>query len=426
MKLWLLVLVNLVFGIGVTFFPFEIIWQQVVFSIIYVFLCASLILSHLNAHKHYLDNVYLGLQNFEENDFSVTLGGKVPAEYQKIYAAYNNVAEKHRLERQHAMQRERLLITVIDSSPIVIALVNSHDTLVLLNEYGHHLWRNENKHVYESWSESLRELPEQLAYSLNSVEEGHSIVSYIRDNEQFVWHISVMPIVFNRTGHTLYLLKSIGDDLNKREAETWKNIIKVISHELGNSIAPISSMCHSGSMLATQLRNEDLHKVFNVITKRVQHLNRFIQSYSELAKLKIGEKKPLKIASFLRQLQALYRFELTGDGTDITINADESLLEQALINLLKNAHETTPANTVSVYVTDYPPKSIRIDVLDSGPGMSREVIENALTPFYSTKHNGTGLGLALCREIIDVHNGKLSLSNRASGGFCVTIILPKS
>lgn len=129
---------------------------------------------------------------------------------------------------------------------------------------------------------------------------------------------------------------------------------------------------------------------------------------------------------FLEGLRRQIGFELEMRDADVEGRIDLAQIEQALLNLLKNAHESgTTADGVSVRVSRLP-GWVRIEVMDRGTGMNDAVLQNALVPFYSTKRNGTGLGLALTREIIEAHGGRLSLHNRDGGGLCVAIQLPEN
>ena len=123
------------------------------------------------------------------------------------------------------------------------------------------------------------------------------------------------------------------------------------------------------------------------------------------------------------QLQTLYPFELINELPKTPINGDLAQLEQVFINILKNAHEADPSGKVSINF-DTTAHGLEITINDNGSGMSAEVIQNALLPFYSTKHSGTGLGLALCREVIEAHEGKLIFNNRDQDGLSVLIMLP--
>jgi len=131
---------------------------------------------------------------------------------------------------------------------------------------------------------------------------------------------------------------------------------------------------------------------------------------------------------FLTSLQHQIPFGMQGIGDDLHSRVDIAQLGQALLNLLKNAHEAggdaePPNDDVEVRLTRLP-QWLRLEVLDRGKGMNEAVLQNALMPFYSTKRNGTGLGLALTREIVEAHGGRISLQNRREGGLCVAIFLP--
>jgi len=132
--------------------------------------------------------------------------------------------------------------------------------------------------------------------------------------------------------------------------------------------------------------------------------------------------------NFLHGLQQQIPFRMEQPPEDLSSRIDQAQFSQALLNLLKNAHEAgddsgAPDDAVELRVSRLP-HWLRIEVLDRGSGMNEAVLQNALMPFYSTKRNGTGLGLALTREIIEAHGGRISLQNRNEGGLCVAILLP--
>jgi two-component system, NtrC family, nitrogen regulation sensor histidine kinase NtrY len=207
--------------------------------------------------------------------------------------------------------------------------------------------------------------------------------------------------------------------------QTWKKVIRVISHELNNSLAPISSLAHSGRELARLGDNARLAPVFDTIEDRTRHLHAFIRGYAEFAKLPQPRIARVSWSEFLGQLAQHSAFRLippmpTTDGW-----FDRAQIEQALINLLKNAHEAGGKTDDVELAVEPRVGETRIEVRDRGPGMSDSVLANALLPFYSTKHDGTGLGLALAREIVEAHGGRIALANRADGGLIVTLTLPQ-
>ncbi len=143
-----------------------------------------------------------------------------------------------------------------------------------------------------------------------------------------------------------------------------------------------------------------------------------------VAKLPVPELESVEWAEFLSNLREHYPFVQDGALPTVTARFDTVQLEQALINVLKNAHESGSQPEQVTLGVHQAGKLVRIDVCDRGPGMSEAVLSNALLPFYSTKRHGTGLGLALAREIAEAHGGRIALSNRDGGGLCVSLVLP--
>jgi nitrogen fixation/metabolism regulation signal transduction histidine kinase len=212
---------------------------------------------------------------------------------------------------------------------------------------------------------------------------------------------------------------------------TWKKVIRVIAHELNNSLAPISSLAHSGQILARADTPDSaqLTRVFSTIEDRARHLAGFIEGYAQFAKLPQPRLAPVPWEVLLERLRVVVDFRQTGPLPAGMANFDTAQLEQALINLLKNARESgSGAGDIELGVASAQ-GGFTIEVRDRGPGFSAGALENALVPFYSTKDTGTGLGLTLCREIVEAHGGRLRIANRADGGdtgggAIVTIWLP--
>jgi two-component system nitrogen regulation sensor histidine kinase NtrY len=198
----------------------------------------------------------------------------------------------------------------------------------------------------------------------------------------------------------------------------------VIAHELNNSLAPITSLAHSGRLLAGEPPEPRLARVFDTIGERAAHLATFIDGYARFAKLPRPRPEPVAWAPFLARLEGTMAFRLEGALPAEPGSFDARQLEQVMINLLKNAAESgSPPDEITVAV-QRAAAGFRIEVADRGTGLSESTLRDALLPFYSTKPTGSGLGLTLCREIVEAHGGRLSLANRAGGGALVTVWLP--
>jgi nitrogen fixation/metabolism regulation signal transduction histidine kinase len=377
-----------------------------------------------------------GLRNLQDGDFSITLVSQKLSNSNKnneLINLFNQVSEKLRLEKQSLYQRELLLDKVVNASDVVTVLVNHRDCIIFANLAGKQFF-DEPALLGSSWSGLLADKMPQL---IQHHDKNNAIIQLLlpeininsnNKKEGFTeteqsWHLSKHHLNLHGSPHQLILLKLLTKELHKQELETWKKVIRVINHELNNSIAPISSMCHSGNILAGRLNEPQLLKVFSTISGRINKLAEFIQNYSQLARLSTPQKQSFDIVNTVNELQSLYRFTLECSLNQILLNADQSQIEQLLINLLKNAQQSCD-DKASVVNISSDQKQLMIVIRDFGSGMSQEVMSKAFLPYYSTKSDGSGIGLSICREIIDGHQGQVTLSNHTEGGLQVFISLP--
>jgi two-component system nitrogen regulation sensor histidine kinase NtrY len=201
-------------------------------------------------------------------------------------------------------------------------------------------------------------------------------------------------------------------------------VIRVISHELNNSLAPVGSLVNSASELLRRGQPERLPDILDTIGERTRHLQSFIDGYAKFAKLPAPRRETIAWTRFVEGLRSQIEFGLAGQLPDEPASFDVAQMEQAVFNLLKNAHESgSKAGDVCLSVRRIAGGFV-LEVQDRGQGMTETVMSNALVPFYSTKRSGTGLGLALAREIVEAHGGRITIGNREGGGIVVGLVLP--
>jgi two-component system, NtrC family, nitrogen regulation sensor histidine kinase NtrY len=364
-----------------------------------------------------------GLASLKDRDFSVSVTRATHDELGELVAAYNDLGDKLRVERQSLYQRELMLDTVIQTTPLALVLTNNNDAVIYSNSAARHLFSAGRKlegHKFEGY---LSAAPAPLRDAI--ARGGDTLFTLELAGEPQVFHVSQRSFLLNTLPHRLLLLKQLTREINSQEVATWKKVIRVIAHELNNSLAPISSLAHSGQILARAPPDPDqLARVFATIEDRARHLGTFIEGYAQFAKLPKPRLAPVTWAVLIERLRAVVKFRF--DGTVPTRPAvfDSAQIEQALINLLKNAAESgSPEEAVELVITPSA-GGCTLEIRDRGPGFTSAALENALVPFFSTKATGTGLGLTLCREIVEAHGGRLRIGNREGGGAIVTLWLP--
>jgi two-component system, NtrC family, nitrogen regulation sensor histidine kinase NtrY len=363
--------------------------------------------------------------SYKDGDFSFGLHWDQNDEMADLVASHNALGAVLREQRLALVQRELLLDTMVQNTPVAMLLVGDASSAgaimyanlsarQLLNQgrklEGHHL-----SEIMESAAPALVDAMARGGDGLFTAGEG--------DDEE-VYHLARRTFTLNGRRHELLLLRQLTQELRRQEVQTWKKVIRVISHELNNSLAPLTSLAHSGAELVRRGQTERLPQILQTIEERTRHLETFILGYARFAKLPTPRIEACDWKVFVARLASEVKFKLVGALPADPAWFDQAQIEQALLNLLKNAHESgSSPEQVELHVK-IAMGMLRIEVTDRGQGMNDAVLTNALVPFYSTKRSGTGLGLALAREIAEAHGGRITLANRDGGGLTVTLTLP--
>ncbi len=366
-----------------------------------------------------------GVSSLRDHDFSMSITPVPQGELSELVVAYNSLGDLLRRERLDLYQRELLLDTVIQTTPLVMVLTNASGRIVYSNTAARQLLHGGRKLEGLDFTTVVADSPAPLREALRG--NGDTLFTMEVAGEPQVYHLSQRGFLLNAQSHRLVLLKQLTRELAAQEVAVWKKVIRVIAHELNNSLAPISSLAHSGRLLAREIpahASGQLQRVFATIGDRTAHLTSFIDGYARFAKLPRPRPAPIDWSGFFSNLEGAVRLRIEGQLPQRQASFDAVQLEQVMINLLKNAAESgSGQDEISVAVREER-DGFTIEVADRGSGLASDVLRDALLPFYSTKPTGTGLGLTLCREIVEAHNGRLSLANRPGGGALVTVWLP--
>ena len=366
-----------------------------------------------------------------EDDFSFRLrGGSRDDSLADLIYEINALATRLQQQKVSALEATALLKKVLMEIDVAVFTFDQQQHLTIVNRAGEQLMG--------------RIAPRMLG--LNAQELG--LAEFLQSNEpQTVqmtfpgkhgrWAISHTSFRENGVPHQLLIVSDLSRALREEERQAWQRLIRVLGHELNNSLAPIKSIAGTLASLTSRASmpedvTEDMRQGLRVIENRVESLNRFMQAYTQLARMPAPTRVRIEISPLVQRVASLERrlTVKTIEGPRVTIDADPDQLEQVLINLIRNAVDASldsslrQAGTVEVgWRTNA--RSVEIFIRDEGPGLLNS--DNLFVPFFTTKHGGSGIGLTLSRQIAEAHGGVLQLSNRSDRTGCEAVVaLPVS
>jgi two-component system, NtrC family, nitrogen regulation sensor histidine kinase NtrY len=364
------------------------------------------------------------LAALREDDFSIRARDALPDDsLGHVMHEINTLAETLRVQRLGAQEATALLRAVMAEIDVAIFAFDGEQRLVLVNRAGERLLARTAADI------AMRPAAE---LGLDEVLQAGGGIQDLRfPGGAGRWEIRRTKFWQGGRPHEMLVMSDLSQPLREQEREAWKRLIRVIGHELNNSLAPIKSIAGSLESLIGREPppddwRDDMHRGLTVIGSRADALSRFTGAYARLARLPPPSRKPISLAPLLRRVVALdarLAVQLHA-GPDVTIRADADQLEQLLINLLRNAIdaalETGGGVATGWHSADH---VLEVWIEDEGPGLQSTA--NLFVPFFTTKPGGSGIGLALSRQIAEGHGGTLTLDNREDGrGTRATLRIP--
>src|SRR5262245_60357989 len=358
------------------------------------------------------------LAALREGDYSIR--GREAQEHDAlgdVTREVNALAQTLHAQRLDALEATALLRKVLEEIDVAVFSFDGEHKLQLVNRAGENLMKTTQERLLGQSAEDL---------GLDDFLGGETPRLIDAGFPGSVGRWEVRRSTFRQGGlpHQLLVLSDLTRALREEELKAWQRIVRVIGHELNNSLAPIKSI--SGSLKALMTRasrpsdwEEDMLSGLNVIGSRSESLGRFMEAYARLARLPQPKLQNVNIAMLVRRVVGLETRLNIGlkSGPDLTIQADPDQLEQLLINLIRNAVDAALETGGGVNV-GWTRTTGHVDVWiqDEGPGLSNTT--NLFVPFFTTKPGGSGIGLVLSRQIAEAHGGSLTLDNRENAQGC--------
>ncbi len=336
------------------------------------------------------------------------------------------------LERVLTLYRQRLYDEATMQKYYEVVMDNVGIGLLSCDEVGRVHWSN---HTAERMVGSLAVVPREW---LQMPQGGQRTVTHERHGVP--QQLLVSATRMQREGgkeQVLLTLRDIRHVLERQQVESWKQLSRVLTHEIMNSLSPILSLAELLGRPTEAMRRrpdytEKMTEALGTIHRRGTSLLQFVESYRQLTRLPEPQLLPVGAERLMRDLQQLHPqggVVFAPIQHDFTFMADRQQLEQVAINLIKNAREAVAENcsdAIRVALTqDIETREVRLTVSDKGAGITAEAQERIFLPFFTTKPEGSGIGLALCRQIISLHGGYISVRSRVGQGSTFTVVLPQ-
>jgi two-component system nitrogen regulation sensor histidine kinase NtrY len=383
---------------------------------------------------------FLDAVAFDDNTIAFSALSYDPA-MAGLGAAMTKVLDQLRSGRAQREEQAQYLQSVIAHIPVALVSVDEHGAIQLMNLGARRLFETNCTAVSQ-----LTRFGETFATSIGSLKPGDAmIVRMERSGGALQLKAAATGLVLGGVRHRLISLQNIETELTAQELAAWQTVIRVMAHEVTNSLTPISSLAGTAGEIVTdvlaQLPEEnpehaklaDAREALETMARRSEGLLHFVQNHRRITKRMVVKLDVVPVRRIFARLQRLLAEELAARNIELTtevlpetleVSADIELLDQALINLLRNAMEAMrDGQAGKIILTGAREASGRvvIAVADNGPGIPADQREKIFVPFYTTKRQGSGVGLTLVRQIATVHGATVGISETTNGGATVSM-----
>ncbi len=377
------------------------------------------------------------IESFGFNDTTIHFHNRdKDASFQDLFTSFNKIVEVFRQLKIDKEKEYLFFETALKKLGVAIIVVNEHQNVIMTNnallsmlgiKYLHRL-------------DKLNQFKNNLATELMQLEpHRQKLVELMVDGR--LLQVALTSVLMKQEQKTLRLLafQDIRSEIEQKELESWQKLIRVLTHEVMNSLSPVNILSTSlksrfesptEQLILSPEEQLEMYEALDAIHSRSKGLTRFVESYRSMAGLKSAQTNYCEINTLLNRIQVLFHEDMNCNNVDFTIETDgtinyvldEKLLEQVLINLIKNSCEAISTNghiKLRAFLRD---EQLHITIEDNGKGIPSEELDKVCVPFYTTREGGNGVGLALSRQVMRLHGGQLKIQSEEGTGTLITLL----
>ena len=379
-----------------------------------------------------LNSIGNGMDLLREQDFSSRLSPVGQYEADRIVNIFNRMMDQLKNERLRMREQNSFLELLIQASPMGVIILNLSEKISQLNPMAVKML---GVHADLAVGKQLKTLDSSLAAELDTIDNEETKI--VRLNDANVYKCTRSYFIDCGFKHPFFLIERMTDEVMRVEKKAYEKVIRMIAHEVNNTTAGITSTLDTVEQtLASEQGMEDLCEVMRVCVERCFSMSRFITRFADVVKIPEPNLVPLSLNEMAATCKRFMEGMCADAGISLTLECDElvrpvkmdaALFEQVLVNIIKNAAESISSSESArqngqIIVRTQSPASI--EVVDNGPGISKEVESKLFTPFFSTKPDGQGIGLVFIREVLSKHGCTFSLRTYADGLTRFRILFP--
>lgn len=422
-----LIAIHLLFaGVAVYLLLRQRIWLLAVEGVFIVSLYAGMRL--IRQLFNTIELINTGAQFIQDSDFTSRFSEVGQPELDRLIVVYNRMADHLREERTRMQEQNYFLDKVLTASPSGVITLDFDGRIAMVNPVAREMLQTTAADLF---GKRLTELNSAFASTLNEINLGEAQMIPLTGRRRVkCWRSQFLDRGFTRD---FFLIEELTEELRQAEKTAYEKIIRVMSHEVNNSVGSANSLLHSCLHYTDQLGEEDRHDFENalrVVIGRTDQLNLFMRNFADVFRLPLPNLQPCDLQKLVEGVALLFKAELEKRQIDLRferqmifdpVSVDRSQMEQVFVNLLKNAMEAIGEDgSITIRFGMRNGKHL-VEIEDTGCGISPSVRANLFTPFYSTKGNGQGIGLTLVQEILEGHGFEFSLESQTGQPTLFTI-----